>query len=169
MDANLIDKFFLDYVKIAEKEQERTGIHKVAILAQAALESNYGKNAYGNNFFGVKADKNWKGDKQLLRTTEYHSSPSKVYPVILSMKKVVINGKEQYEYKIRDWFRKYATAEEGFQDHSNFFFENKRYAKALEFKSDPQKFIEAVVAAGYATDPKYINSITLIINYYIKL
>jgi len=54
-----------------------------------------------------------------------------------------------------DWFMKYITPEEGFSDHSQFFFINKRYAKALLVKSDPYKFAEEVAKAGYATAPNY--------------
>lgn len=159
----------MDYIEIARKEEARTGIHRIAIIAQAALESGYGEHAPGNNFFGIKADKKWKGDKQLLRTTEYHSTPNKEYPVILSVKKVTINGVDKFKYKIKDWFRKYASVEEGWADHSDFFFQNKRYAEALRYKSDPLKFIQEIIKAGYATDGKYISSITGLIDYYNHL
>ena len=63
------------------------------------------------------------------------------------------NGK--YKYEVKDWFRKYDTPEECFTDHAEFFFRNKRYAKALLVKADPYKFAEEVAKAGYATAPNY--------------
>ena len=63
------------------------------------------------------------------------------------------NGK--YFYRVKDWFMKYSTPEEGFSAHSQFFFINKRYAKALLVKADPYKFADEVAKAGYATATNY--------------
>lgn len=166
---NAILDFYNLHKDSAIREQERAGINHIAILAQAAFESGYGKYAFGNNFFGIKANSSWTGDKQLLRTTEYHKSPSKVYPVILSLTKVTKHGIELWEYKIKDWFRKYETPVMGFSDHSDFFFKNKRYAEALLVKHDALNFLLSVVKAGYATDPNYMRSLLPILNYYQTL
>lgn len=40
------------------------------MASQAALESNYGQSAPGNNIFGIKAGKSWTGDTQVLTTHE---------------------------------------------------------------------------------------------------
>ena len=69
----------------------------------------------------------------------------------------------KYLYIVRDWFMKYETPEECFTDHANFFFRNKRYAKALEVKADPYKFAEEVAKAGYATAPNYAESLKALI------
>lgn len=69
----------------------------------------------------------------------------------------------KYLYRVKDWFRKYETPEESFTDHANFFFKNKRYAKALEVKHDPYKFAEEVAKAGYATAPNYANTLKSVI------
>ena len=50
---------------------------------------------------------------------------------------------------------KYSTPEEGFSAHSQFFFINKRYAKALLVRNDPYKFADEVAKAGYATATNY--------------
>jgi flagellar protein FlgJ len=65
---------------------------------------------------------------------------------------------------VRDWFRKYNTPEESFTDHAQFFFRNKRYAKALLVKEDPREFARRVAAAGYATDPNYATLLVVMID-----
>lgn len=70
--------------------------------AQAAIESNYGESglsADGNNFFGIKAGKSWKGEKKLYWTTE------------------IENGKK---VRKQQYFRTYATPEEGIADRMAF-------------------------------------------------
>ena len=60
---------YLPFAKIAE---QNTGISAIAIMAQAALESGWGKAVIGNSFFGVKSlPGTLAADKQLITTTEY--------------------------------------------------------------------------------------------------
>ena len=154
-------EFIKQYKPFALKSEKKTGISHLFILAQAALESGWGERGVGNNFFGIKVPKNLVSStpnekKQLLRTTEVLSSANAVFPKIFSIKKRT-DGK--YTYIVLDWFRKYDTPEECFTDHAQFFFKNKRYAKALLVRSDPYKFAEEVAEAGYATDPNYANKL----------
>jgi len=111
------------------------------ILTQAGLESGWGESLYGNNFFGIKADASWKGDKQLLWTYEY------------------ING---VKTRVQSYFRKYATPEESFMDYGAFIYGNKRYQAAREtYKIDGNMhgYIDRIAAAGYATAPDYASSL----------
>jgi len=145
------------------KQSAKTGISHLFILAQAALETGWAKSVPGNMFFGVKAGKDTPANKkQLLNTTEVLNAPNLGYnfPQVMSIYELP-NGK--YKYEVKDWFRKYDTPEECFTDHAQFFFRNKRYAKALEVKSDPYKFAEEVAKAGYATAPDYASSLKKII------
>ena len=158
-------EFIKQYKPFALESEKKTGISHLFTLAQAALESGWGERGVGNNFFGIKVPKNLVSStpnekKQLLRTTEVLSSANAVFPKIFSIKKRT-DGK--YTYIVLDWFRKYDTPEECFTDHAQFFFRNKRYAKALEVKADPYKFAEEVAKAGYATAPDYANSLKKII------
>ena len=155
--------FIKTYKPIALESERKTGISALFILAQAGLESGWGKSVPGNMFFGVKATKNTpKEKKQLLRTTEVLDTPNEKskFPEVISITKRT-DGK--YLYIVRDWFMKYDTPEECFTDHANFFFRNKRYAKALEVKADPYKFAEEVAKAGYATATNYADSLKKII------
>lgn len=154
-------EFIKQYKPFALESERKTGISHLFTLAQAALESGWGERTFGNMLFGIKARPETPADKkQLLRTTEVLSSANAVFPKIFSIKKRA-DGK--YTYSVLDWFRKYETQEECFTDHAQFFFINKRYAKALLVRSDPYKFAEEVAKAGYATAPNYADSLKKLI------
>ena len=154
-------EFIKQYKPFALETERKTGISHLFTLAQAALESGWGERTFGNMLFGIKARPETPADKkQLLRTTEVLSSANAVFPKIFSIKKRA-DGK--YTYSVLDWFRKYDTPEECFTDHAQFFFKNKRYAKALEVKADPYKFAEEVAKAGYATATNYADSLKKLI------
>lgn len=156
-------EFIKQYKPFAIETERKTGISHLFILAQAALESGWGHKVPGNMFFGVKAEKDTPANKkQLLTTTEILSSPNlkHLFPLVISVK-MLSSGK--YKYEVKDWFRKYETPEECFTDHAQFFFKNKRYAKALLVKADPYKFAEEVAKAGYATAPNYADSLKKLI------
>lgn len=144
----------------ALETQAKKGISALFILAQAALESGWGGRVFGNMFFGVKDTDGLNGNEQLLTTREVHNNPNVKYPVIL---KITQTGKRLWEYRVKDWFRKYNSPEESFTDHADFFFKNKRYAEALKVRSDPYAFARAIAKAGYATDPNYATSLIAVI------
>ena len=160
-------EFINQYKPFALETERKTGISHLFILAQAALESGWGERGVGNNFFGIKVPKNLVSNtpankKQLFKTTEVLNAPNLGYkfPQVMSIYQLP-SGK--YKYEVKDWFRKYETPEECFTDHAQFFFKNKRYAKALLVKADPYKFAEEVAKAGYATAPNYADSLKKLI------
>ena len=156
-------EFIKQYKPFALETERKTGISHLFILAQAALETGWANSVPGNMFFGVKAGKEMPANKkQLLKTTEVLNAPNLGYkfPQVMSIYELP-NGK--YKYEVKDWFRKYDTPEECFTDHSEFFFRNKRYAKALLVKADPYKFAEEVAKAGYATATNYADSLKKVI------
>lgn len=69
------------------------------MASQAAIESNYGKKAPGNNYFGIKAGKSWDGPTQLLTTHE---------------------GSGENRVKVKSKFRVYDTPEAGIADRIKF-------------------------------------------------
>ena len=134
--------------------QKKTGIAAEFTLAQAALETGWGKSAPGNMYFGIKAKPGEKR-RQLLVTREVLATATQEFPVVISVKPILVNGKRMYEYRVKDWFREYDSPEESFNDHNRFFFTNTRYAAALQVRGDAEAFARAVAAAKYATDPDY--------------
>jgi flagellar protein FlgJ len=157
-----IKDFVGAYYADAKKTQNATGISWIAILAQAALESGWGKACPGNCFFGIKDSDGINGNEQLLTTTEYSRRADLKFPVIISITPIVRNGQKWFRYRIKDYFRKYDTPAECFTDHAHFFFKYKRYNNALKVMADPYKFIDAISEAGYATDPDYAKKLKLI-------
>lgn len=119
----------------AEGTAAKIGISPEAIVAQAALESGWGKAAIGNNVFGIKADASWTGPRQNVRTRE------------------VLNGQEVF---INDDFRDYATVQASIEDHFAFLSKNSRYrANGVFDRKGDKAYFEALQRAGYATDPNY--------------
>ena len=147
-------EFITKFLPFALETERKTGISALFILAQSALETGWGKYAPGNMMFGVKATVSTPPEKrQLVQTTEILSTDKAKFPVIIKIEK---RPDGRYKYTVKDWFRKYDSPEESFTDHARLFLTNKRYAKALEVKTDPYKFAEEVAKAGYATEPTYV-------------
>lgn len=157
-------EFVQKFRKDAEECQRTTGIHFVATLAQAALETGWAKAVPGNMFFGIKA-KTTDTEKQLITTREVLKSPNVKFPEIISVTK---NAKGTYDYKVKDWFRKYKTPADSFKDHSKFFFDNPRYKNALAVRGDYNKWFDAIALAGYATDPSYSKTLKAVAQTIIK-
>ncbi len=128
---------------------QSTGIPPQFMLAQAALESGWGKheirradNSPSYNLFGIKAGANWKGDVVETVTTEY------------------IGGVPQ---RVVEKFRAYGSYAEAFNDYAKLLQDNPRYAKVLR-STDANSFANGLQRAGYATDPQYANKLMRILN-----
>lgn len=135
--------FIKKYAQSAYNVALRYGLPFDVILTQAGLESGWGINAYGFNFFGIKANSAWHGQRQLLWTREYNPKT------------------KQYE-RVQSWFRKYASAEESFEDYGKFITSNARYRTAVEtykLNGDSVQYINNIANAGYATAPNYAASL----------
>lgn len=133
----------------AQAASQATGIPAQFMMAQAALESGWGKHeiqrADGSpsfNVFGIKAGRNWSGPVAETVTTEY------------------VNGVAQ---KTVEKFRAYSSYAEGFRDYANLLLNNPRYAAVLE-QQDAAGFARGLQQAGYATDPMYADKLMRILN-----
>lgn len=158
------EEFVKTYLPEAKKVEAKTGFHYLIPLTQGALESGWGQKVVGNNFFGIKDTDGINGNEQLITTTEYLSTDKVKFPVILNIIKVGT----KFKYTVKDWFRKYPSAELAFTDHVNFFLKNPRYAKALKVKDKPTLFFDEIAKAGYATAPDYANQLKQVMNSVIK-
>lgn len=128
----------------ARVASESTGVPQALILAQAALESGWGRReivgrdgAPSFNLFGIKADRSWRGPVAEAATTEFIDG---------AMRRVT--GK----------FRAYGSYEEAFADYAKFLTRNPRYAGVLSAEG-PQQAAQALQRAGYATDPEYASKL----------
>lgn len=127
-----------------------TGLFPSVKLAQAALESGWGKSVVGNNLFGIKAagarSPYWHGEAVSSGTSEFQNGSY-----------VSTSGK----------FRKYATIGDSIRDHTYFLQQNGRYRTAGVFNAaTPEDQAKALQRAGYATDPSYASKLISIINTY---
>ncbi len=122
--------------EMAVREMWRTGIPASITLAQAIVESSWGNGSLaveGNNYFGIKCNNNWNGATIYQEDDDYK------------------DGK-----LIASCFRKYASVEESYVDHSNFLLEGTRYANLFNLSSTDYKgWAKGLKAAGYATDRQY--------------
>lgn len=130
-------EFIMSAVGPAQASQRETGVPASVTIAQAALESDWGRSALsvkGQNYFGIKALSGPGPAGVINMNTGEH-----------------LNGQD---VTVNAGFRAYHNMEESFSDHGRFLKENDRYSKCFE-TSDPKEFARRLHAAGYATDPQY--------------
>lgn len=125
------------------------GVSPEVLLAQAALETGWGKKVIRResggssyNLFNIKADHRWKGEQVGVDTLEY------------------VHGAMTRQHAR---FRAYESYQESFADYAEFLRTNPRYGEALRQTGDDVAFINALQQAGYATDPRYAEKITRIL------
>lgn len=160
--GNQQEKFVADTIAYARNAEKADGISAIFRIAQAALESNWGKSAIGNNLFGITATASWKGAKVLKTTTEYHDTKTVKYPEVLSVEWSDARG--MYKYRVKRYFRDYPNLTEAFIDHGRVL-QQKQYAAAQPYKKDPYRFAEAIQSGKqkYATSNKYVPALHKVI------
>lgn len=129
----------------AERAARELGVEPKVMLAQAALETGWGrsliKNSNGSNsfnLFNIKADKSWQGRQAQVPTLEFEQGIAK---------------------KVNAGFRSYTSFQESFQDYVAFIKNNPRYGNALKQVGNGERYLHELQRAGYATDPNYANKI----------
>lgn len=122
----------------------RTGIPAEVILAQSALESDWGRTVKGNAYFGIKG-----------KSPTGHSTTFATHEVTLS-------GQRVSEV---DAFRAYASYAEAADDYASLI--QRKYPAAFAYSRDPAKFAESIASQGYATDPNYARKLQSIIRFHI--
>jgi len=134
----------------AEQAARELGVEPKVLLAQAALETGWGrsliKNGNGSNsfnLFNIKADRSWQGKQAQVSTLEFEQGIAK---------------------KINAGFRSYASFQESFKDYVDFIKSNPRYGDALKQVGNGARYLQELQQAGYATDPSYANKVMSIYN-----
>jgi len=129
----------------AKQVQAKLNIPFEVVIAQAALETGWGKKIIktnqgdsSNNLFNIKADSRWDGNKTSTETLEFQQGAM---------------------VKKREPFRVYDSISDSVNDYINFLTTNERYKPALEQSSNVEQFLHSLQSAGYATDPNYANKI----------
>ena len=128
--AVTIQQYIDQYKDLAIAEMKRTGVPASIKLAQGIHETMAGKSELvqkSNNHFGIKCKTGWNGP------SVRHTDDAR-----------------------NECFRKYATANESYRDHSNFLKSSGRYASLFELDpTDYEAWAKGLKAAGYATNPVY--------------
>jgi flagellum-specific peptidoglycan hydrolase FlgJ len=144
--GNREKQLFIDSVgPLATSSQQRTGVPASVTIAQACLESDWGRSGLSRppfyNFFGIKAR---VGEKYCeFKTTEY--------------------DKHDVAALIQARFRDFLSIGECFDAHAALLSKSKRYAPAMAAADDPLVFAAKVQQCGYATDPMYADKLARLI------
>lgn len=132
----------------AERAAQLLGVHPLGLIAQAALESNWGRSvprgadgASSNNLFGIKAGAGWNGASVTSGTQEYQGSEART---------------------TRAAFRAYPSSGASFDDYVALLTTSPRYSAALGSGASVESFAAALQQGGYATDPDYARKLTAV-------
>ncbi|NRF90494.1 glycoside hydrolase family 73 protein [Paenibacillus frigoriresistens] len=129
------ESFIYQLVPVAQADMREFGILASVTIAQAILESGWGRSAPGNNLFGIKGRRQQQVTKEL------------------------ISGKW---IQIVDGFRVYDNWSDSVRDHSLLLAHNPRYSNVLHERGYRCASRE-LQRAGYATDPQYADKLIRII------
>jgi flagellar protein FlgJ len=143
-----VDGFTKNLYGMAKNAAEKLGVEPEILLAQAALETGWGKkvSAAGDknsfNLFNIKADNRWSGESVNVTTMEV---------------------RDGLAVKERAAFRAYESPKHSFDDYVDFISNSPRYEKAVNSENS-ESYIRNLSEAGYATDPDYAEKILKISN-----
>lgn len=142
------DEFVNTMLPMAKEAAERIGVDPRYLVAQAALETGWGKSVMraqdgssSHNLFGIKASSNWKGNSARAITSEFRNGEM---------------VKETAE------FRSYDSYKDSFHDLVTLLQTNNRYQDVVKSADNPEQFVRELQKAGYATDPDYASKISQI-------
>jgi len=134
----------------AEAAARELGVDPHALLAQAALETGWGKSVPCNssgecsfNLFGIKAGSSWSGSAVNVPTLEFEEG--------VAVRKV-------------ERFRAYESPADSFRDYAKLIGGNARYENAVGTGNDVGAFASALQQGGYATDPNYARKLVAVAN-----
>lgn len=142
------DEFVNTMLPMAKEAADRIGVDPRYLVAQAALETGWGKSVMraqdgssSHNLFGIKASSNWQGDSARAITSEFRNG-------------AMVKETAQ--------FRSYASYKDSFHDLVTLLQSNNRYQEVLKSADNPEQFVRELQKAGYATDPNYASKISQI-------
>jgi len=142
------DEFVATMLPMAEAAAKRIGIDPKYLVAQAALETGWGKSVMraedgssSHNLFGIKAGKSWQGGQARAITSEFRDG-------------AMVKETAQ--------FRSYDSYQDSFHDLVTLLQSNDRYKDVVKSADNPERFVRELQKAGYATDPNYANKISQI-------
>ncbi len=145
LQAQTGNDFLNRAVALAHEVQRETGVPSSVILAQAILETGWGRKPIpgSNNYFGLKAFEQADGTVSYGRVaTGWTWATTQEW-----------DGTRYVAQRER--FRVYTSMTDSFHDLGNLYSDNDRYARAMAVVDDPRVFARRIAEAGYATAPDY--------------
>ena len=136
--AEDIAAFSQKLMPLLQKAGQQLGVSPKILLAQAAIETGWGRSVVGNNMFGIKAGSSWNGQKVDAATHEYQ------------------NGEL---IQITDAFRAYPSAEASVQDFVSLVQSSPRYRAALGSGDNAAAYAQGLLSGGWATDINYVHKL----------
>ncbi|WP_310169270.1 flagellar assembly peptidoglycan hydrolase FlgJ [Pseudomonas extremaustralis] len=142
------DEFVATMLPMAKAAAARIGVDPKYLVAQAALETGWGKSVMraedgssSHNLFGIKAGKSWQGGQARAITSEFRDG-------------AMVKETAQ--------FRSYDSYQDSFHDLVTLLQSNDRYKEVVKSADNPEQFVRELQKAGYATDPSYASKISQI-------
>ncbi len=139
----------------AEQAGSQLGVAPRSLVAQAALESDWGRSVprdasgrSSHNLFGIKAAGDWTGSSVAAATQEFAGTTPAAAPG--TARTTVAQ------------FRAYSSRAQSFQDYVALLASNPRYAPALNTGDNVEAFASALQRGGYATDPDYARKLSAV-------
>ena len=144
-------QFLAASIAPAQQSQRETRVPASVTLAQAILESGWGRSslsATDKNFFGMKCF-----------TQGSFASGCRVYVTSECTTAGVC-------FTTTATFRTYPSALNSFRDHGFLLANAARYAPAFTYTRNPNQFAAEIHKAGYATDPNYTTKLVAVMAKY---
>ncbi len=142
-------RFLAELAPTVQTFSSRTGLPASVLLAQAILESDWGRSALSrdhNNYFGIKAPKSRPKARNVAQypTTEFTGDKPR---------------------RVNALFAHFDSLDAGLAEYARILF-LPRYARARAVAANPFAFAVELQRCGYATDPRYARKLALVIRRY---
>jgi hypothetical protein len=147
---NLQQAFIEATALAARTAAAQTGVPASVTVAQAILESDWGRSLLAqnaNNYFGMKAMGTLGTDGVVWMPTSEYDDSGELYHTVSA-------------------FRAYRSLAESLTDHDRLLQTASRYAAAMRAAGNPQEFASRLYEAGYSTDPQYADKLVALMDRY---
>ncbi|MBB5503074.1 glycoside hydrolase family 73 protein [Paraburkholderia sp. MM5384-R2] len=132
VDAAYVPHFIHNHLATAQAIQRKYGVPAGVVLAQSALESNWGRTVKGNAYFGIKG-----------RSPSGQSTTFDTHETVQGVS-VATKGT----------FRAYSSYDDAADDYAHMLKHSARYRSAF-LHIDSVGFATEIARNQYATDPQY--------------
>jgi peptidoglycan hydrolase FlgJ len=126
---------------LLQEAGRQLGVSPKILLAQAALETGWGRSVVGNNVFGIKAGGSWTGSQVTTTTHEVEAGQ--------------MVAREAS-------FRAYPSLDAAVQDYVAMVGGSRRYQAVVGVGNNVAAYAEGLAAGGYATDTEYASKLEAI-------